>query len=196
MSPCGGDDLGYQFVGAEGRRDGESSPTYGQPAMLTPLQAAFALGVGTETTLLGASFSSTITLGSIILGVITVAIAAWFTIRSNVAKVWREEAEGWKETASHERDRREQMAADHAAALDAEREVRHALKDEIAAVRAQLLLEQSKPDLGQIVTLAEGHYSQAMGAVTQMFEGVVTTQKEMLEVLKRLATRIENGGSK
>lgn len=115
-----------------------------------------------EPVLAAASFSNTITLGSIVLGVIVLIIAGVFTIRSNVAKIWREEAEGQRQKA-------ERLAAELAgtklAAVEEKRvfeaeqqEIRHALKDELAGVKAQLAVEQAKPDLSALMQrLADQH---------------------------------------
>lgn len=121
----------------------------------SPVQAVVLLGLGVESTLVQANFSGTITLGSILLGIMVLVAAGLFTIRSNVAKVWREEAEGQKERS----DRLQEQ-------LDEEREVRHALKNELVEKQALLLVEQAKPNL----------------------EVVAAAQKQTLEVLTQLAT--------
>jgi hypothetical protein len=149
---------------------------------LTLPQCLIVAAVGIESVLAQTNFSGTITLGSILLGIIVLVVAALFTIRSNVASVWRQEAEGYKSKADELQKQ-----------IDRERDVRHELKNELAAARAQLVIAESRPDLSVIVEMATEHYSTAMKDVTRMFEGVTTTQAQMLEVLQRLASRIENG---
>lgn len=158
---------------------------------LSPVQIAVVLGISVETVLAQASFSNTITLGSIILGIIVLVVAALFTIRSNVASVWRQEAEGWKERAESERHDREEREKELQAQLDQEREVRHGLKNELAGIRAELAIEKAKPDLSLIVEQGKQNYAAAMTQITSMVEGIVATQNNMLEVLARLATALD-----
>ncbi len=150
---------------------------------LTPMQVVFVVGASVETVLAQANFSSTITLGSIILGIIVLVVAALFTIRSNVASVWRQEAEGWKARA-------EEMQLK----LDEEREVRHELKNELAGCRAELVIEKAKPDLSLIVEQGKENYANAMRDITAMVGGIVETQNQMLDVLGKLATQVEQNG--
>lgn len=161
---------------------------------LTPIQAVFVVGVSVETVFAQANFSNTITLGSIILGIVVLVVAALFTIRSNVAKIWREEAEGWKSSALHERELREKSVLDRARELDEERDVRHALKNELAATKADLAVEKAKPDLSLIVEQSKENYANAMRDITAMVTGIVETQNQMLDVLSRLAAQIERNG--
>lgn len=92
-------------------------------------------------------FNHTITLGSILIGIVIVVIAGVFTIRSKIATIWREEAEG--ERAAKER-LEEELAEEKASRADFEREqqeIRHNLKDELATCKAQLAVMEAKTDL-------------------------------------------------
>ncbi len=161
---------------------------------LTLLQALILAGIGPSTVMAEADFSGTITLGSIILGIVVLIAAGFFTIRSNVASVWRQEAEGWKENAKHEAERREAAVAEMQSQLDAEREVRHELKNDLAACQALLSIEKAKPDLSLIIETTRENTANAMQVVTTMFDGVTANQARMLEVLTRLAEKLDGNG--
>ncbi len=107
---------------------------------LTGLLAS--LGVATAI-----DFNHTITLGSVLIAFIIIAIAGVFTVRSKIASIWREEAEG--ERAA--KDRLEEMLAkERAERAHIEREqqeLRHDLKGEIATYRSQLKVMEAKTDL-------------------------------------------------
>lgn len=92
-------------------------------------------------------FNHTITLSSVLIAFIIIAIAGVFTIRSKIATIWREEAEG--ERASKER--LEQVLAkeraDRAVFEREQQELRHDLKSEVASCKAQLKAMEAKTDL-------------------------------------------------
>ncbi len=91
--------------------------------------------------------SSEITLGSILIAFIIIAVSGVFTVRSKIATIWREEAEG--ERAS--KDRLEEILANERIERTAferqQQEVRHELKGEIAALKAQIKVMEAKTDL-------------------------------------------------
>ncbi len=91
--------------------------------------------------------SSEITLGSILIAFIIIAISGVFTVRSKIATIWREEAEG--ERASKER-LEEVIQAERIDRTMFERqqqEIRHELKGEVAALKAQVKVMEAKTDL-------------------------------------------------
>jgi len=92
-------------------------------------------------------FSGSITLGSILIAAVIAAMAAFYTLRSRIATVWRDEAEGERAV----RKRLERELADEKASralFDREQqELRHELKDEIASCKAQLKVMEAKTDL-------------------------------------------------
>ncbi len=97
--------------------------------------------------LFAVDFNHTITLGSILTAFIVIAIAGVFTVRSKIATIWRQEAEG--ERAAKQR-LEEALAAERADRLAFERqqqEIRHDLKGENVALRAQLKAVEAKTDL-------------------------------------------------
>ena len=97
-------------------------------------------------------FSTTINLGAIVLGLLILVVAGAFTVRSNVAKVWREQAEGWQARAKElETELAQQRELKHEAVteLAAERKLR-----DLTPVMASLAAQTQA--LGEIAaTLAE-----------------------------------------
>lgn len=92
-------------------------------------------------------FRGQITLGSIIIATLVIFIAGLFTIRSKIAEIWREEAEG--ERQAKERCQ-EELNKERLSRADFEREqqeIRHELKNQIAALTGQLKVMESKTDL-------------------------------------------------
>lgn len=92
-------------------------------------------------------FRDQITLGSIIVTVVIIAVAGLFTIRAKIADVWREEAEGEKAKAERlqaelSEERRSRVEFD-----SAQQELRHDLKDKIAGLTAQLKVMEARTDL-------------------------------------------------
>ncbi len=91
--------------------------------------------------------SNEITLGSILIAFIIIAVSGVFTVRSKIATIWREEAEG--ERAS--KDRLEEILANERIERTAferqQQEIRHELKGEIAALKAQIKVMEAKTDL-------------------------------------------------
>ena len=114
-------------------------------------------------------FSDQITLGSIIATCAVLIVAGLVTIRSRIAKVWREEAEG--EKAKAERLQAD-LEAERAARLEFEKqqqELRHDLKDELAGVKAANAVLEAKTDL-----------SSALETIRQMNETTVKTVTEAI----------------
>jgi len=73
-----------------------------------------------------------------------IAIAGFFTIRSNVAKIWRENYEA--EVAKN---------ALLAQEVKEQREWKHTALNELAALRLELAAERSKPDYGALAVAIE-----------------------------------------
>jgi hypothetical protein len=92
-------------------------------------------------------FSRTITLGSVLLGIIVLVVAAMFTIRSKIATIWREEAEGERARVARLEEQIAEEKEDRANFELAQQEIRHDLKDELAACKAQLKAMEARTDL-------------------------------------------------
>ncbi len=119
-------------------------------SVLFILYKALGLSIGLLTSagvVFAIDFNHTITLGSILTAFVVIAIAGVFTVRSKIATIWRQEAEG--ERAAKQR-LEEALAAERADHLTFERqqqEIRHDLKGEVVALKAQLKAVEAKTDL-------------------------------------------------
>lgn len=96
------------------------------------------------------SYSDTIGLGSIIVTAVVIIAAGLFTLRNNLKTFWKNLAEerGTQviELEKHLKD----ATAERAAFEGEQREIRHQLKNELAAVRAQLAVETQNRDLTKV----------------------------------------------
>ncbi len=126
-------------------------------------------------------FNHTITLGSVLTAFIVIAIAGVFTVRSKIATVWRQEAEGERarahrleETLAKERDDRLQLERQ-------QQELRHDLKGEVVALKAQLKAVEAKTDL----TAALEAIRQMNAALAEQLSGSIVA------VLRELASTSE-----
>lgn len=98
-------------------------------------------------------FRSQVTLGSIIVAALILAVAGLTTIRSKIANIWKEEAEG--ERAAKER-LQEELNAEKLSRAEFEKEqqeLRHDLKDKIAELSAQLRVMEAKTDLSSVLDI-------------------------------------------
>jgi hypothetical protein len=143
-----------------------------------------------------ADFNSTINLGGVIVGCLVLAFGLLFTLRSNVAKVWRETAEGERERArqlEHERDE--------------QRDLKHSALNEVAALRLKtdqtVVLKQMADDQATLIErLAENHRmglekaaELLAGTETRLLDqmGIVTrAQADLAVVVERVVVRLAN----
>lgn len=79
----------------------------------------------------GTQFSNSINLGAVIVALLVVVIAGLFTIRANVAKVWRENYEAEKAKVSQLEDENAALVAE----ASKQREDKHAALAEVAALQ-------------------------------------------------------------
>jgi len=118
-------------------------------------------------------FRDQITLGSIIVTCVLVGIAGLFTIRAKIANVWREEAEG--ERAAKER-LQDELEAERQARVEFDKqqqELRHDLKGEIAALKAQLQVMEAKTDLtAALETIRQMNESTVAAVSTAIRQGL------------------------
>jgi hypothetical protein len=146
-------------------------------------------------------FSPTITLGSIIVGVVVIVVSGLFTIRSNVAKIWRETAEGERERGDQLEQKLKQQEEIHLEEKKAlndqiirEREeqqtIRHDMRNELATITLQLDAEKAKPDLSMILAQSKEQYAQAMIELTKLIAGVTENQREILKTLVIIQERL------
>jgi hypothetical protein len=160
---------------------------------ISPGQTALVIFTGVETVAV-TNFSSTITLGSVILGVLVLVVAGFFTVRANIAKVWHENYDAEVVRRKQAEERCQELLNEMHRERDEQAKLRHDLKGELTAVSLALEAEKLKPNLGVIVEMATEHYASAMRDVTAMFEGVTETQRQMQEALARIADQLEKNG--
>lgn len=118
-------------------------------------------------------FQDKITLGSVITTIAIIAVAGVFTIRSKIATIWREEAEG--ERAAKERCQGElaEEKADRAAFDRQQQELRHELKNEIAECKAQLAVAEARTDL-----------TAALDAIRDIGDHGTAVSRELVETIR------------
>lgn len=100
---------------------------------------------------IGVDFQNKITLGSLLVAAVLIILAGIFTIRSKIATIWREEAEG--ERAAKERCQ-EELAEERERRAEFEREqqeLRHALKNQVVGLEATIKVLEAKTDLSAAV---------------------------------------------
>lgn len=98
-------------------------------------------------------FRNQITLGSVVVGVLILVVAGMITVRSKIATIWREEAEG--ERAAKER-LQEELNEAHTERLAFEKEqqeIRHELKDKISELNAIIKVMEAKTDLTSVLEI-------------------------------------------
>ncbi len=141
-------------------------------------------------------FNSQITLGSILIAFILIAVSGIFTVRSKIATIWREEAEG--ERAAKERYE-QALTKERADRIQVERqqqELRHDLKSEVAGLKAQLKAVEAKTDLTAALetirqmnaTLAE----QLSGSIVQVLRELAKTSEQRDAGFHSLLTEIRD----
>lgn len=135
-------------------------------------------------------FKGTITLGSILIGIMIAGIAGFATIRSRISSIWREEANGWREKA----DRQEQELAAKQAEMTAfahdQQELRHQMKGEIAALTARLKVEEAKHDLGVLLERMQDLHNAAMAA---MGASTISAVSDISAAIHELGGRLDRG---
>lgn len=97
-------------------------------------------------------FNHTITLGSVLIAFIILAIAGVFTIRSKIATIWREEAEGERAAKERAEEALIRERGDRVVFERQQQELRHDLKNEVAGLKAQLKAVEARTDLSSAIT--------------------------------------------
>ena len=171
---------------------------------MTLTQAAGVTGTATVPVLIDTGFSNTITTGSLVLGLLILAAAATFTIRSNVAAVWRQQAEGWEDKAKNELEEKERLRHEwneekaalivkQADELESERLLRHEIRDQLAASNAALRVCETelerRPDLSVVLE----SQSALAGEITRLLGEIHEQQKYIMAVLQAMPKRRVNG---
>lgn len=127
---------------------------------------------GTGSIAAQASFTDTVGLGSVVVGMLVVIL---FGIFSLIQK----RNSGWKDLYEQEREKNSNLLDEK----EAERVVRHDVKDELATTRAQLEIEKSKPDLSVILEQQRILWTDATADLTAVLQTMQETQQQMLVLL-------------
>jgi len=148
------------------------------------------IAAGTASVFAQVDFSHTITLGSIIVGLVVAGAAFLFTLRSRIATIWKQEAEGWREKAERLAQEVAEERLKASTFAREQQEIRHGLKDELAACRAELKVEQAKHDLTAVLERMQSFHSEAMTAMTTAQTAAVDS---VTAELKLLGQKLEAG---
>lgn len=127
------------------------------------------------------NFSNTISTGVIISTVIVVAVAGLFTIKSHSGKIWHDSYDAEK-ALREERDKmlvalQEQMAQER----EEQREIRHAMKTEIATLNL-------KTDLSGHEALAAERHLKTVEAIGALQTSIVRANENQTTVLQEIVT--------
>ena len=106
--------------------------------------------------IIAVDFKDQVTLGSVVVAALIVIAAGFFTMRSKIADIWREEAEGQR--LAKERCQ-EELAEERLSRSEFEKQqqdIRHELKNQNATLVAQLKLLEAKTDLSAALEAIQG----------------------------------------
>jgi hypothetical protein len=156
-----------------------------------------AAGFGSVALFARVSYSGTVTIGSILFAIAVAALAGMYTIRAKVATVWKEEAIGYEAQAERLKDEITTLQADRASFDLEQQELRHGLKDNLAAVKAALEVEKAKHDLTSVITSLQEMHTEAMheiyktateatGALQASQEALLAGQQAQMAVLTEI----------
>lgn len=129
----------------------------------------------------GAHFSNTITTGSVIIAAIVIVVAGAFTIKGRIASNWRD---NWQSEVvrREEAEAREQALKDAAAAeREEQRDVRHLLKNELAACRLETEALRLKTDLSTHEEAAARRHE----ALTAALSAQTVVLQELVGLIRR-----------
>lgn len=141
------------------------------------LRALLGFGSGMAALVAQATFTSTIGLGSLIVGMLVVILFGVFSLRDR-------RNSGWKDLYEQEREKNTNLLDEK----EQERVIRHAVKDDLAATKALLEIEKAKPDLSIILEQQRILWSDALAPLTDTLQAMQATQKEMLALLTERGT--------
>ncbi len=167
--------------------------------MLVILYKAIGLTVGLLASfgvIFAIDFNNTITTGSILIAFIIAVAAGAFTVRSKIATVWRQEAEGERARAAR---LEETLAKERSDRLQLERqqqELRHDLKGEVVALKAQLKAVEAKTDLTvalEAIREMNAHLAEQLsGSIVQVLRELAKTSEQRDAGFHALLTEIRD----
>lgn len=160
-------------------------------AVITKVVAGASL-LGAYATFADVDFRGTITLGSLLVGLLIATVAGFATIRSRVSSIWREEANGWREKAERQERELADKNAEMAEFAHDQQERRHELKSELAGVAAKLKVEEAKHDLGVLLERMQDFHNEAMAAMSARSVAAVGEVGARLDQQLRLLEEIRD----
>lgn len=129
-------------------------------------------------------FSNTITLGTVLVGMMVVIVAGFFTIRANTARIWRENYEGEKTRAEHLASELIRVSAEKDAEILEQRTLKHAALSDAAAWK--LKTDQTKV-LQSITQLGE-----TTAEVSKAVAGILETTGGLVQSVEKLNRRLDS----
>ncbi len=127
-------------------------------------------------------FNRTITLGSVLVAFVIIAISGVFTIRSKIAGIWRQEAEGERARASRLEESLVKERSDRVQIERQQQELRHDLKGEVVALKAQLKAVEARTDL---TAALEAIRQMNVTLAEQLSESIVSVLRELAATSER-----------
>lgn len=155
--------------------------------------AAYALGAGTVAAL---DFQNQVTTGSIIATAVVLALAGLFTIRSKIAKVWRDERDAERTRADRlegelTEAKRERAEFDHD-----QQELRHKADTEIARLTSDLKILEAKTDLTAAIDamkmMNEGTVTTVSAAITEALRAAAVGSRDRDDAIRKLLEEIRD----
>lgn len=104
-------------------------------------------GISTAVVVASLGFRDTVSLGSVISAAALIVAAGIFTLRQNVKSFWRDLAEQREQQIEQLRQDADAALQERAKFAEEQRDIRHQLKNDLAAATANLTVERARHDL-------------------------------------------------
>lgn len=128
------------------------------------------------------TFTRTVGLGSVIVAMLVVILFGVFSFRDKRNSGWKDRYEQERATSSQEREKTDGLTD----RLEAERIIRHDIKDELSETKALLEIEKSKPDLSVILERQQMLWAEQTAKTLDALQSMQDTQVEILALLREL----------
>jgi hypothetical protein len=130
----------------------------------------------------GTRYTNTITLGTVIVGMLVVIVAGVFTIRANTAKIWRQNYEGEKARADNLAADLVRVTAEKDVQIAEQRGMKHSALAEVAALK----LTDQRAVLAQLKEMAEMTVQ-----VSKAVAGILKTNEALVGSVEKLNKRLD-----
>lgn len=131
-----------------------------------------------------------------VVGALIALVVAFFSVRNMRRSYWKSIVEERDDEVRELRREADEKLQERAAFAEEQRELRHNLKNRVAALEGQLSLEQAKHDLTSLyvrLDAVEAVLSSRQGLFEAMAEGVKQQSAVLGEILEELRNRPEQG---